>query len=483
MTKRREFIRISLLGSAGVAFGTFGLKTDDLLVFADKNGVFSFDQNLNPVVEAEEIVYQFIPAENGAGPMWCGGSTCIVRVGKEVFASGIETVPDWKPLNNCRWMMFARTKKGWVKKLTDKDGRTREPGPMATFHDGRFFLSVNPTLSAPDKYDGPAHPEMLLFKKSDEKLRFEKLLPLWDGNPPFTEHSYRSLAADGNSGELILFQNIGYTHAEWSFLDSKGKWSARGKIEWPFGSEYEEPEPIRVCYPTVMMKNRAVYFCGVSDIIEPKKEWRRYKKEITGKEWDYDFRRLFFTWSDDITKGKFHQWIEIASREETCGWISPCDLWASPDGSVHILWTERALDERLREKYFPGVKQSYALNYAIVRNGVVEVRITLAHAEEGGSAEIPGPARFHVAPGNRLFVVYFVKGTSPSGEPVSENRLLEIGAGAIPGNAEVLPFKQPFSSFFTATVRAGSKPSPILDMLGVPDGVKNTIAYARVRLW
>ena len=57
--------------------------------------------------------------------------------------------------------------------------------------------------------------------------------------------------------------------------------------------DYEEPEPIRVCYPNVMLKDRAVYFCGVSDIIEPKKEWRKFKRELTGKEWDYDFRRLF----------------------------------------------------------------------------------------------------------------------------------------------------------------------------------------------
>ncbi|MBK8884782.1 MAG: hypothetical protein IPN67_21245 [Bacteroidales bacterium] len=74
---------------------------------------------------------------------------------------------------------------------------------------------------------------------------------------------------------MILLQNIEYTHAEWSFLDSKGKWSAQGKLEWPYGADYEEPEPIRVCYPNVMLKDRAVYFCGVSDIIEPNKEWRK----------------------------------------------------------------------------------------------------------------------------------------------------------------------------------------------------------------
>jgi hypothetical protein len=482
MTKRREFIRKSLLGSAGIAFGSFALKPGSFSALTENFGKAAANKIIKPVVEAEEEVYQYLPADNGAGPMWCGGSTCIVRIGKEVFASGLETVPERKPLNNCRWMLLGRSKKGWVKKHIDMEGRTREPSPIAVFHDGRFFLSANPTLTAPDTYNGPARPEILQFKKSDDKMKFGRLLPVWSGNPPFTEHSYRSLAADGNAGELILFQNIEYTHAEWSFLDSKGKWSAQGKLEWPFGSDYEEPEPIRVCYPNVMLKDRAVYFCGVSDIIEPKKQWRKFKRKLTGKEWDYDFRRLFFTWSDDITTGKFHQWLEITSREETCGWIFPADLWAAPDRSIHILWTERALDERLREKFFPGQKQSHALNYAIIRDGKVELRRTLAIAEEGVSDLIPGPARFHITPENRLFVVYFIKGTDASGRPVAENRLAEIMPDGNPGTSVALHLKQPFSSFFTATVRAGSKPSPTLDMLGILNGVKNTISYARIRL-
>ena len=61
--------------------------------------------------------------------------------------------------------------------------------------------------------------------------------------------------------------------------------------------------------------------------------------------------------------------------------------------------------------------------------------------------------------------------------------LLEIGEGGIPGTSVVIPLKKPFSSFFTATVRAGSKPADVIDMLGVPQGVKNTISYARIRLY
>ena len=451
-----------------------------LILFTGCSGTENLSLNVN--VEVEEEVYRFSPADNGAGPMWCHGSTSIVRIGDKVYASGLETVPEWKKLNNCRWMLFEGSKDGWQKILTDNDGRTREPSPMAAYYDGHFFLSANPTLTDTGAYNGPSRPEIYHFNSNDDLTRYVRILPEWADNPPFTEHSYRSLATDGASSELILFQNIGYTHAEWSFLDRGGNWSATGQIKWPWGSDYEQPEAIRICYPNVMLKDRAVYFCGVSDIIEPNKAWREYKRELTGNEWDYDFRRLFFTWSNDITKEGFQPWIEIASREATCGWIFPGDLWVDPDGSVHILWTERAIDERLREEFFPEAKQSHALNYAIVSNGKVAVRRTIALAEEGKSNLIPGQGRFHVTPDNRLMVIYFIKGTDTEGNQIAENRLVEIYDGGIPGKELVLQLKQPFSGFFTASVRAGSKPSYFIDLFGIPNGMQNTMNYARLSI-
>ncbi len=112
---------------------------------------------LRPVVEVEEDVYRYEPADNGAGPLWCHGSTCLVRSGNELFASGLETIQGAKPLNNCRWMLFHRAEQGWQKTLSDPSGRTREPCPMVAFADGWIFLSVNPTLNVdPNAYSGPA---------------------------------------------------------------------------------------------------------------------------------------------------------------------------------------------------------------------------------------------------------------------------------------------------------------------------------------
>lgn len=70
-----------------------------------------------------------------------------------MFASGLETLKDASPLNNCRWMLFHRDEDGWKKVCVDPRGRTREPCPRAGFPDGKLFLSVNPTLNKdPEAY-------------------------------------------------------------------------------------------------------------------------------------------------------------------------------------------------------------------------------------------------------------------------------------------------------------------------------------------
>jgi len=440
-----------------------------------------------PRVEVEEDVYRPRGANNGSGPMWCFGSTCIARVGDTVYASGIEVIPDAKPLNNTLPVLFRRDPNGW-RKMYNHRGRTREPSPLAAFRDGRLFLSINPTLTEPDTYGGPARPRVV---ELDEDARTGRFLdPVWDGKPPFTEHSYRSFAADGEAGELILLQNIGYGHAEWSFLDRDSKWSAQGKILWPgsapsgknWGAEYDKPQPIRVCYPTVALKDRAVWFCGVSDIVEPYDAWRRYKRELTGRKWDYDFRRLFFTWSDDIATGKFEEWVEVSSRDKTAGHIFPCDLHVARNGDVFVLWYERAIDERLRAKFFPQAKQRYSLEYAILRRGEIVRRTALVEggeAVEGPGGLRPGRGRFHVMPDGRLLVVYHVGGTNRDGKGISENRIVEIFPDGRHGEAVTVPLEKPLTAFFTATPRAGCAPSDVIDLFGQ---IGDAMRYVRVRL-
>lgn len=448
---------------------------------------FCAEPPLRPVVEVEEVVYAYRPADNGAGPMWCHGSTCLARIGDTVFASGLETIADAPPLNNCRWTLWRRGAAGWTLVRTDPDGRTREPCPLIAFPEpGLVLLSANPTLNPPGQAGGgPARPVILEFQAADPARAPASCHPGWGDTPAapaFTEHSYRSFAADGPGRELILFQNIGYTHAEWAFRDREGTWRAQGQLKWPWGAEYDRPQPVRVCYPNVALRGREVHFVGVSDIVEPYAKWRQFKKELTGREWDYDFRRLFYTWSPDIARGGFREWVEIASRDSTCGWISPGDLWVAPDGAVHIVWIERALDERLREKFFPDAKQRQELNHALLRDGRVQSRHTLLAAEEGKPGLVANQPRFQVTAEGRLFVVFYVQGTGEDGKAVSENRVLPLRPDGLPGAMATVPLRHPLTSFFTATPRAGSAPSRTMDLLGKRADHPNAICYARVRI-
>lgn len=432
---------------------------------------------LEAVVEVEEEVYRFAPANNGAGPMWCSGSTAVVRVGDTVFATGLETVADWKPLNNCRWVLWRRTDDGW-KRVYEDAGRTREPSPLAVVASGTVVVSANPTLNPPDREGGgPARPELRVFATGSEAPGEPgRWTPEWQGRPRFSEHSYRSLASDPAFGGCLVMQNVDYTHAEWALRNGEGQWWS-GQLKWPWGAEYARPQPIRICYPNVALRDRAAHFVGVSDIAEPNPEWRAYKRELTGREWDYDFRRLFYTWTPDLTREGFRDWVEIASREKTCGWISPGDLWLAPDGVAHLLWTERALDERLRARFFPEARQSHALNYARVRDGQVAFRRTLVESTEDHPGATVSAARFHPMPDGRLLVVAHV---SEGGH--SDNRLFEVRADGALGPAVRLSLARPFTSFFTATPRAGSGSSEVLDLLGMRAGVPDAVAYARVRI-
>ena len=432
-----------------------------------------------PVVEVEQEVYSHKPADNGAGPMWCFGNTCVVRLEQKVFASGIRTLPDCVPLNNVRWMLFQAADEGWKQVADGGETHEREPCPLACFPDGRLLLSVNPNSCKPGEKDGPAQPQVLQFAAADPAGGAKTLVPQWKGEIRFHAHTYRSFAADGARQELVLFYNTAYDKTYWTFLDEKGQWSAQGELAFPWGAEYDKPQPVRVCYPVVQLKDRAVHFCGVSDVVEPYNAWREYKKQLTGREWDYDFRRLFYTWSDDIAGGQFHKWVEIASRDKTCGWLFPCDLWAAPDGRVHVLWSERALDERLRKKFFPDEKQSLALNYAVLRDGQVLLRKPVLQSREGEAGETPGRGRFHVTPGGRLLVFYHAGGKNARSQSVYENRLVEVLPDGSFSPPVTVPLKKPLESFFTATPRAGCKPSVFLDLLGESG---STLRYARIRL-
>lgn len=428
---------------------------------------------LNAAVEVDEEAYRYQPADNGAGPLWCYGSTCLVRAGDDVFMSARETRPDLKPLSNCRWNLLRRTGDGWRVEQKDEADRTREPCPLAVFRDGRIMMSVNPSLAPPDQYSGPAEPRMLQFSAADPAAPFKALMPRWEGAPAFTEHSYRGMAADGERGELLLLNILGHECYHWSFLDAEGRWSAAGKIEFPWGADYETPEAVRLCYPNIALEDRAVHIMAISDVIEPVAAWKQAKFEVTGLEWDYEFRRLFYCWTPDLARRPFSAWQEVASHERTCGHISNRDVWVHADGGAHLLWIERNVDMRIRDRFFPDEKLCVKMVHAVMRDGRMARRDTLAQFDEGSGGDMPLSARLHATADGRLFVLC-------AGEQTG-NSVMEILPDGSQGESAPLDLAKPLANFMTATVRGGSPPSDTLDVMGQdPDGP--AIRYVRVRL-
>jgi hypothetical protein len=441
---------------------------------------------VRPIVEAEADVYGYEPADNGAGPLWCFGSTVVARRGAEAWAAGLETLPDHQPLNNCRWLLFRAANDQWRLQHRDLTGRTREPSPIALLANGELLVSANPTLALPGAYAGPAQPTVFSFAADDPERPPRRELPVWQGNPAFTEHSYRTVTADGPSAEVLYLQNTGYDVAHLSFRDPAGVWTGLSPVAWPQADEYEQPQPLRLCYPNVALRHRAAHFLGVGDIVEPVAAWRQAKYELTGREWDYVFRRLFYAWSPDITREPFGPWVEIANLDATAGHLRNGDLHLADDGRAHLVWTAGSVDARLAERFFPGQPVVHTLEYAVLEAGEVVYRRTLARAVAGEDGLTPETGRFHVPGDGRLLLVTSFgrrRTATDADRPATVFRVLDLSAGD-PGSAWIdIPLAQPpVGVFVTNTARGGSLPSPLLDLIGGSPRRPHGLAWARVRL-
>jgi hypothetical protein len=426
---------------------------------------------ITAVVEVDEIVATCESPGNGAGPFWCYGSPLVVRYGVDVFVSAMETGENIPLLCNTRWRIFRKhADRDWeIMQVSDKFNQ-REPSPIVGFLDGKLFLSVNPSTQPPGTQYGESDPHLLKFSAKDPTMTGISIRPVWDGEFVFTDHSYRGISADGKRGEILLL-NIHSRSGDqlWSFRNSDGEWTHNGRINFP----------IRSCYPQVALKDKSAHVLAIGDIVEPNEEWRKYKFEKTGANWDYVFRRLFYTWTSDITKKGFSEPIEIDDLEATSGHISNLDLWIDQDKQAHLLYLKQTVQSNfMRDKFFPNVPITISLEYVVIKNGEVVKRKSLLKGGEGASGEIPGYGRFHIAEDGRLFVVYYCSGKDENGNPISENRLLQIMPEG-ENKPITIPFQKPFGMFFTAIERGGTPPSDIIDLYG---GNGTELRYARVSI-
>lgn len=416
--------------------------------------------NIRASVEVEEKVCEYVPPNNGAGPLWCYGAPLLVRLEDEVFLSTMETGEDVPPLCNTRWQLWHRDEKGWNTVQQEDEFKEREPCPLIGTDD-KLFLSVNPSTKPAGTRYGTCKPHLLKFSVENLDKPGVPIYPRWEEGATFTDHSYRGVAIDRLSSEILLL-NIDAKSGDqfWSFLDKTGNWSRYGRIHFP----------IRACYPQVSLKNYTGYILAIGDIVEPKKEWREYKHEKTGRDWDYVFRRLFYTWTPDITETDFCPPIEIDNVDSTGGYIRNQDMWIDDDDVAHILYLKQPVVNILRDKYFTEMALVTSLEYCTVKEGKVTNRMTLVKGGEGISGDIPRYGRLHLIDDYRLLLLY------RAGE---KNKLMQI----LPekGKSVTIPLNEPFSTFFTNTERGGSAPSQIIDFFGIGKEPR-VLRYARIKL-
>ncbi len=434
---------------------------------ADANGK---EQSLCCTVEAEEVVTRYTPANNGAGPLWCYGSTVIARQGGNVFLSVIETGEDIPLLCNTRWQLWRRSANGWKLEQSENEYRQREPCPLAVFHEGPVFLSVNPSTEPAGTKYGPCKSLVLQFDPTNPAGPAKIHTPAWDDGTYFTDHSYRGFAADGIKGELLLLNINARTGEQFvSYCDSSGKWHQKGTITFP----------IRSCYPQVALRDGSAHVMAIGDIVEPVKEWQKLKFEKLKRKWDYVFRRLFYTYTDNIRSTDFSVPIEIDTVEKTCGHIRNLDMYIDENGAAHLLYTKQPHQyDFIRDKYFPGEAMTAYLEHVIVKDGKVLSRRTLADKPGGPTGFEPSFGRFHIGSAGELYVI--AAGTSiEKGQRTFGNFLGRIPAGKNKPKFEHIELKHPFGNFFTNTLRGGSKQSDTIDIFGIADDSPN-LRYARI---
>ena len=424
------------------------------------------------VVETEEVVTKHASANNGAGPLWCYGSTVIARKGNDVYLSVIETGKDVPLLCNTRWQLWHRSADGWKIAQSEKEYRQREPCPIGIFQKGAVFLSANPSIEPPGVKYGRCRPLVLEFNPKAIAGAAKIHEPAWADGTYFTDHSYRGFAADGANGELLLLNiNAGTGEQFVSYCDSSGKWHQKGKIKFP----------IRSCYPQVALRNRAAAVMAIGDIVEPVEEWQKLKFEKLNRKWDYVFRRLFYTYTLDIRSSDFVTPIEIDTVEKTAGHIQNLDLYIDEAGVAHLLYLKRPHHYSfIRDKYFPGQAMTAYLEYVVVKDGKILSRKTLAETPQDSKGLEPSYGRFHISSDGALWVI--ASGTYTDGtKRTFGNYIGRILPSQSSPKFVRIDLKHPFRNFFTNTPRGGSEPADVIDLFGIADDNPN-LRYAGIRL-
>lgn len=86
------------------------------------------------------------PWENGAGPMWTYGNSCLVRVGDRVFFTANHVQEGRAPQNNTCMVLYEKNgSTPWRQVFCDEGRFQREPCQLLYLGDDRLALFTAPT--------------------------------------------------------------------------------------------------------------------------------------------------------------------------------------------------------------------------------------------------------------------------------------------------------------------------------------------------
>lgn len=347
---------------------------------------------------------------NGAGPAWSHGNSPIVRRGDRVFCTNSRVIPGREPFNHTSMELYEKRGDGpWERVFCDGGVFQREPCPVVLAGD-KLLVTVNPTARAyaPDEPSRvvPCTPLLYVFDVSGE-VRLEKRLPMpWDTKKyNFLDHSYRGGVLDTVTGD-VFFDNLHYPPESegehiYALLDKE--------LNTLYTRDLVFPE--RVCYHTAAVRGGEAYVFGVQDIVEPNRVWLDYKRQVTGQEWDYDFRSIWMKYTPDIRTRDFGAAERVCDREATCGWTDNLDCCYTADGTMLLAVREQNVHQAfMRDHFFPQEKLYSRLSVFRFAGGVLQEKFVVDEAgEENGTAAAYG-ALFHTAADGSVYLVWSKEG-------------------------------------------------------------------------
>lgn len=425
------------------------------------------------VVEANEVVYRYEDAQNGAGPLWSFGSSLVASHNEQVFISGLSREDGLAPPNNEVCVIYERTTEGWQERFR-LPGLTREPCPIAIDQES-LWVSHNPAVG------DLSEPQLFRYDLLDLDAEPEIFFPNWEDGHEFTPWSYRGLGVDPVNHAVMVMNISGYQAQHWAYLDSAGQWRARGQLTFPvmpaMGVTATQPvnaEPItlRLTYPSLVLRDQRAYVLAVSDIEATDEIMRTY---LTNRgESTYVLQSLYYAWTDNILSQPFSSWIELTDLGPA-GMVRNQDAWIAPDGTVHFLWIETTIDQRLTI-FFSEVQRQVSLWHATIREGVLVSKEKIHEMRVLGAE--PVRARFYENPQGRLFIFYSTYIPAAG----NFNWLVELYEDGKRSATTQVHLDPGMEYFLSAGPRNGVLPSPYLHLIGTINWDDPDVRYVRIRI-